>query len=368
MPDEPTQAHAAEPTPAPAVTPQIDPVSAYHQQVAALASADLTGYVDPHFEGRDPDAEEFGTADPDAEPFVPEQVQDEQPPVEEQEQVIEQDTPPTDPDAPLPTDEQPPADGTKPPQFRLRPATNDEVGTKAFWLLKRNPDMTLEQALAEAKALLGKADDAQSAPDAAKQPDAPVEALPNLEQLEAEHADLKARRREARKSLDYDALVEIEDRLDELEEQVIPQAREAIARKQQQEHGAFQESATKAAELYPDAADEASEFYQRMEEIDQTLRETGDPLFNDPTKPLRIAQMVAKELSVAPKRKGQAQPPAATAPVQQPRPLARVSMTAPLAAPGTRSSPPPVPAIEQQINSISSEEEYLAAKAALFGR
>ena len=63
MPDEPTQAHAAEPTPAPAVTPQIDPVSAYHQQVAALASADLTGYVDPHFEGRDPDAEEFGTAD-----------------------------------------------------------------------------------------------------------------------------------------------------------------------------------------------------------------------------------------------------------------------------------------------------------------
>jgi hypothetical protein len=358
MPDEPTQAPVAEPTPAPAVTPQSDPVSAYHKQVAALATADLTGYVDPHFEGRDPDAEEFGTADPDAEPFVPEQAQD------EQERIIEQDTPPNDPDAPLPTDEQPPVDGSKPPQFRLRPATDDDVGTKALWLLKRNPDMKLEAALAEAKALLGKTDDAPAAPE--QFPDEPIEAPPNVEQLEAERADLKARRKEARKNLDYDALAEIEDRLDDLEEQVIPQAREAEARKQQQEHGAFTESATKAAELYPDAANEASELYQRMEEIDQTLRETGDPLFNDPNKPLRIAQMAAKELAIAPKRKGQAQPPAA-APVQQPRPLARVSMTAPLAAPGARSSPPPVSAFEQQINAVSSEEEYLALKQQLVG-
>jgi hypothetical protein len=232
-------------------------------------------------------------------------------------------------------------------------------------LLKRNPDMKLEAALAEAKVLLGKTDDAPTAHE--EFPDEPVEAPPNVERLEAERADLKERRKEARKNLDYDALADIEDRLDELDEQVIPQAREAEARKQQQEHGAFTESATQAAELYPDAADEASELYQRMEEIDQTLRETGDPLFNDVNKPLRIAQMAAKELAIAPKRRGQAQPPAA-APVQQPRPLARVSMTAPLAAPGARSSPPPFTAIEQQINSIASEEDYLATKAALFGR
>jgi len=43
-------------------------------------------------------------------------------------------------------------------------------------------------------------------------------------------------------------------------------------------------------------------------------------------------------------------------------------MTAPLAAPGARSSPPPVTAIEQRINSIATEDDYLAAKAALFGR
>lgn len=45
-----------------------------------------------------------------------------------------------------------------------------------------------------------------------------------------------------------------------------------------------------------------------MEEIDRQLKENGDPLFHSADKPLRIAQMVAKEFGHAPKGKTVKQP------------------------------------------------------------
>ena len=51
-----------------------------------------------------------------------------------------------------------------------------------------------------------------------------------------------------------------------------------------------------------------------MIEIEGALEETGDPLFDDPNKPLRIAQMVANEMHIAPRKKGAAPAPAPAAP------------------------------------------------------
>ncbi len=64
---------------------------------------------------------------------------------------------------------------------------------------------------------------------------------------------------------------------------------------------AFSVSDAKAVELYDFASDPNSEGSKRMLEIDDALKANGDPLYNDPNKPLIIAQMVAKEMRIPPK-------------------------------------------------------------------
>lgn len=388
--DADPQALPAETTPTPAAPPQqeqpLDPVTAYQRDLASLAATPVPpGYVDPHYADRPTEQDEFLSRDPDAgdiegdtpthEEAAPQAQQEQNAPLGEDEPILEQAAPVDDPAAALPADD-PQAltlteDGKKPPQFRVRPKEGDKLGELTLRLIRRNPDMQMEDAVAQARAELGLSsqdrDPSTPATPVAQTPDnAP--AL-NLEQLEAERADLKRQRREAMRALDYDAMAAAEERIDALEETLIPAAREAQARSVVAENTAFQRSAAQAAELYPDASNPDSELHKRMVEIEQDLMAASDPLVNQTDKPLRIAQMAAKELSIAPKRKGPAQPPAAApAPAQQqPRPVARVSMTAPLAAPGARTTTPPVPAVEQQIAAVASEEDYFAAKAALLG-
>ena len=54
----------------------------------------------------------------------------------------------------------------------------------------------------------------------------------------------------------------------------------------------FEESLAEVSRLYPDAADESSDFFKAMEKLDNRLEAEGNPLFNDPEKPLKIAHMV----------------------------------------------------------------------------
>ncbi len=63
----------------------------------------------------------------------------------------------------------------------------------------------------------------------------------------------------------------------------------------------FDASQSRAEALYEFARDANSPGGKRMLEIDATLRANNDPLYCDPNKPLIIAQMVAKEMGIAPK-------------------------------------------------------------------
>ncbi|MBK8772365.1 MAG: hypothetical protein IPM06_18355 [Rhizobiales bacterium] len=372
----------------PAATPATDPVSDYYAQVQAAMQAPREGYVDPHFTDspRDPDAEVLGTARDDLGEPVETTTPTEQAPAapqeqaqQQEEQVVEQVVPPADPDAPLPAQDEPqqqPQEGDKPPQFRLRPAKGDKLGEQALWFMRRNPDMPLETAMAKARAQLGIEEPAVSTATPNQETTTTTEqATPptvvSLEELESTRVDLLAKLRTARESLDYDEQATIQAQLDDLVYDAIPKAREATARsaqvQQTQTLTALQQSAQTAASLYPEATQEGSEFFNRMIEIEHALTATGDPLINDPNKPLVIAQMAARELNIAPQRKGTAQPPTA-APSQQPRPAARVQMTAPLASPGARVTTAPVPAIEQAIEKVSSAEDYEALMSQLVGK
>lgn len=375
-----------EPQALPAATTTTDPVSEYQAAVQAALQAPREGYVDPHFTDnpRDPDAEDFGSRDEFGEPVTtvppveqaPAALPEATPPQDEQ--VIEQVTPPADPDAPIPPDEQQPQpqEADRPPQFRLRPAKGDKIGEQALWFMRRNPDMPLETAIAKARAQLGIEEPAVSTATPNQETTTTTEqATPptvvSLEELESTRADLLAKLRTARESLDYDEQATIQAQLDDLVYDAIPKAREATARtaqvQQTQTLTALQQSAQTAASLYPEATQEGSEFFNRMIEIEQALTATGDPLINDPNKPLVIAQMAARELNIAPQRKGTAQPPTA-APSQQARPAARAQMTAPLASPGARVTTAPVPALEQAIEKISSPEDYEALMKSLVGK
>jgi hypothetical protein len=68
-------------------------------------------------------------------------------------------------------------------------------------------------------------------------------------------------------------------------------------------NAAFSASEAKANALYPFTSDLSSAGAKRMIEIDNALSANGDPLFADPNKPLIVAQMVAKELRIAPQPK-----------------------------------------------------------------
>jgi hypothetical protein len=85
-----------------------------------------------------------------------------------------------------------------------------------------------------------------------------------------------------------------------------------------------------------------------MAEIEQSLEELGDPLFNDPNKPLIIAQMVAKENNIAPKKPGTRTPASAS------KPAAPAPRTAPKSMLPTGSSrAAPAPAVQPVVDRIA---------------
>lgn len=344
-----------------------DLVTAYHDEVAALAALPVPAdYVDPHVADRMAGGSggDEGERDPDAGGVDDEAVEEgTEDAAAEAEALMD----PLDGSE----DAAPAFEGSRPPQFRLRPKTGDVVGEAALRLMRRDSGLTLEDAVAQARSGLGMQAEAGLEHEA----DEAVPAVEDLGFLEAERHEVKRLRQEAMKWMDHDRLVALEGRLEVLDEELIPQAREAEARRVQEESSVFEASAAQAAELYPDACHAASALHRRMVEIEQDLMAAGDPLVWDPVKPLRIAQMAARDLSIAPRRRARGAPSAVAenqedAPVvhAQARPgAARMGMTAPLTGPGARIFSRPAPAYERQIAAIASEEDYLAAKQALFG-
>lgn len=319
----------------------IDALNAEREALLAALEND-TDYVDPH-------AEEVGgkarTSEDDTLPshFVdPDEIQEEI--------VAEEPEQPTEVETPVTTEQV----ETEQLQATEQPTQSAE-DKLALWLKENNPNLTLEQALAAAKA-------AQKATEPEKAIEQPVAKGPNLEQLEARRAELKAQRKSARAELNLEELDKIEDELEDLTENLMPAARAAEHQASQALASQFEASGERVRNLYPEATNSDSALYKRMEEIDADLEANGDPLFLSPDKPLRIAQMAARELNIAPKAKAG---PAATQPParQQPR------MTAPLKAAGVRAAAPnPTSQLEQQIDAVNSPEKYEELRRQLIGR
>ena len=233
----------------------------------------------------------------------------------------------------------------------LRIAENDQVGRLAAALMKRNRDMPMSEAVAKASEQLGikPQTNQQEVPKDDGRPSLPqtiqeVETLRNQKLAEYTKAMSEVRLDDAAK-INGELLSLTEHRFS-LERNADRQAVETEARFNRD----WDSSVAKATELYPFAADPKSPGGKRMLEIEAELQRNGDPLYSSPNKPLKLAQMVAAELSIAPRAKKPAPAPAAVP--AAPAPKKGVVTTG-----GSRTTPPPVnakPEVQQKIEGIKS--------------
>lgn len=349
----------------------VDPMQAYLAEVESVRNADTTGYVDPHtasvaqsevaeIDGRQDLPEDFDVNGPseadilrgeedDASPSVPDRTADIERQIDEQEDDVD---PVEDEQEPEVTEgdeaEESAPTKDKGKQFRLRP--KDKSEELAFTLRKANPNLSLKEAITQAEAILG------IGTEFAKTDDAPArsENFPTVQQLEEEVLTLERDWRKAVADYADDSVTEeLAAKIEEAKRQ-IPLARDHHRQAERQLEAAYEASAARVVELYPDAEKEGSALRQRMEEIHATLEANGDPLISDPSKPFIIAQMAAKELAIAPKRTVAGVKPSGAnkQPVR-----GKASMTAPLGQTRPTSTRPPSQ-VTQRIEQVQTAEDY----------
>lgn len=231
----------------------------------------------------------------------------------------------------------------------------DPVEALTKSLRAANPKLSLAQAALKAEEIIGEGaaaatDDAPAAAAADSAAD-----IPSVEALLAERRELdKAWRKSVRDMDDDEKIDAMEARIAAIDD-LVPKAREADARRAESVTSAYEASAQKTAEIYPDAVKEGSPLYNRMAEIHQDLEAAGDPLISDTNKALIIAQMAAKELLIAPRK---AVASVRTTAKPSPRGAAPVLTPMPAAGSQRRTSAPAVPVVAQQVEKIDSPDAY----------
>lgn len=234
---------------------------------------------------------------------------------------------------------------------RVQLPTNDEVGRLAISYQKRNRDWTLSEAIAAAEKQLGIKHPAPTAPDATQNQE--ESQLPQTVDAVTESIkQLRAERKKANAELRFEDSSDISDRLEDLIEhksKLERQAEQSQIAKATQYDRDFTASEAKANELYEFTAQADSPGAKRMLEIEADLKALDDPIYYSPDKPLKIAQMVAREMNIAPRRKG-----APVVPKVTPTPVV-VPKKNVLPGGESRTVPPAVaakPAIDAKIEGI----------------
>lgn len=273
----------------------------------------------------------------------------------EPEATPEAETPPTpekdDDDGDTPEDV--PVTPSEAKKLRLRLPQDDKVGRLAAAFMQRNRDISMEEALEKAKLQLG-VKPQTATPD---QPAKPKSDLPDtVEDVDKAFETLDTEREKAFTELRFEDVAKIDRKMRQLDRHRVTIERQQEVQKQESSRTyakQFSESEAKAVELYEFAKNPDSEGGKRMKEIDDALEETQDSRFDDPNKPLLIAQMVAKEMNIAPRRKGATAPvkPTATSPAV---PTAKKQV---LPTGSSRTVVPNTnqpPAIQQEITSVKT--------------
>lgn len=234
----------------------------------------------------------------------------------------------------------------------LRLPENDQVGRLAAALMKRNRDMPMAEAVAKASEQLG----IQKAPESKQAEDPQTPKLPRtVKEVDAATHQKLADLKKAMSEVRFEDAADIQAELMQLtmhRSNIERSAEREASQAETKYHADYSASETKAVDLYPFAADPKSPGGKRMMEIERALEQNGDPLFHSPGKPLKIAQMVAAELNIAPRSK--------TPPVKAAAPVAPAPKKGVLPTGSSRTVPPAAnqpPAIDAQIKAVKNPYE-----------
>ena len=231
-----------------------------------------------------------------------------EPEPEEQEQEQEQEPEPETETEEIPLADKAEDDDTNKPVKRRFAAQND-LENEFVSVKQRNPDISIEMALAMAKDNLGIVDPQEEVQDAQPEAEAQEEPQESLTSAEAQvKADeLAEAHRVALKDLDFEKVADLAVEIREMDRRVIElqhQEAEAVSQAEEAFNNQFDADQEKAIGLYPDAAKANSKFAARMREIDQSLKETGNDLYYSSDKVSKIAMMAANEMGIPPARPG----------------------------------------------------------------
>lgn len=240
----------------------------------------------------------------------------------------------------------------------LRLGEDDQVGRLAAALMKRNRDMPMAEAVAKAQSQLGIKPEV--APVAT--PETPATpALPDTpEAVQVAIGQKLTAYKKAMAEVRFEDAADIQAEILQLQDHRTTLGRRA---EQKQAEAAakydadFDASNAKAVDLYPFAADPASPGYKRMMQLDAQFKRDEDPLYHSPNKPLKLAQMVAAELSIAPRNKNAAPAKPAAAPAAGAQPKKGVVPSG-----SSRTTPPAqnTPAVDPAIAGIKTMADLRA--------
>ncbi len=239
----------------------------------------------------------------------------------------------------------------------LRFKEDDKVGRLAASFMKRNKDLGMEEAVERAKNQLGiKPKAAEATPETTT----PKSDLPtSVEAVDKELERIESEREKALVDLRFEDVAKYDKSMRQLDRHRFTLERDGernLAKQESDYNAAYSASETKAVDLYEFVGKPDSDGFKRMAEIDAALKENNDPLYASPDKPLRVAQMVAAELKIAPKRKGAPVAPVkAAAPVVTPAPKKQI-----LPGGGSRTTPQtvnPTTAVADSVSKITNVHE-----------
>lgn len=173
---------------------------------------------------------------------------------------------------------------------RVRIGNWSESERKALQIRARNPDLTLEQAMGMVKGegeLVKKQEQFVSPDD-----------------IEAKIDEMAQAKANAFKNLEFDKVAEFEVEMLKLNKELRKSERMATERQSAEQVNrtkGIEDAKSRSVEFYPDAAKADSALVKKMNEIFDTLVDTGNPLVKDPSMPFKLTQMAANELGIAPR-------------------------------------------------------------------
>ena len=173
---------------------------------------------------------------------------------------------------------------------RVRIGNWSESERKALQIRARNPDLTLEQAMGMVK---GEGEVARK-----------QEQFVSPDDIEAKIDEMAQAKANAFKNLEFDKVAEFEVEMLKLNKELRKSERMATERQSAEQVNrtkGIEDAKSRSVEFYPDAAKADSALVKKMNEIFDTLVDTGNPLVKDPSMPFKLTQMAANELGIAPR-------------------------------------------------------------------